>query len=514
MSRTIPLSKNTVSSTEPKPSRQEAALSRRTVLKTLATSAALASAPGRFAAAQDGPVDVLVLGAGLAGLNAALNVEDIGFRAQVLEGSERIGGRMYTATDAEIPGHPELGGSGIGSHYARILYAAKRFGVETDAHRPRTEPRKGELMYHVNGSGIKPDAWPTHELNPFRQEKNRGKSLSSYQFTIYTDDKNPLPKNDFEAWQTGDYAATDISVYEHLVREGVPPEAIRLACGTNMSYGTNPHDLSMLMGFQSSNLVRSLYRGPNALPAVAMAGAGGNQRIPEAMAAGMKSDIVLGQHVRAIRSEPDGVSVETAEGRRFRARYCICTFPFSALRYVHMNPGFEGLQSEAVHGLGYTPVFQAHFVPTKPYWEIDGLPPSMWTDRIAGRFMALKNDTSNPDRITSCLSIVNGEMARYLDRFEPGVAAQRILDDLALIRPATKNALRLAKVYSWNRTPFAGGAYAYWKPGQITRFSREMRAPLGRVHLAGEHTAVLNRGMEGAMESGERAAIEVMERMA
>lgn len=485
-------------------------LSRRDVVKTLATGAALAAAPGRIAAAQDGPVDVLVLGAGLAGLNAALNVEDLGFRAQVLEGSNRIGGRMYTASDDEIPGHPEMGGSGIGSHYARILYAVKRFGVEMGDHRMRTEPRKGELMFHVRGSGIEEEAWPTHPLNPFRQEKNRGAKLSSFQFTVYTDDKNPLPKNDFEAWQSGNYADADISVYDHLIREGVPAQAIKLGCGTNMSYGRNPHDLSMLMGYQSSNLIRSLYRGPNALPARAMAAVGGNQRIPQAMAAGMTSEVVFNQHVRAISSNDDGVEVATDTGKRYRAKYCICTFPFSALRYVHMAPNFEGLQAEAVHGLGYTPVFQVHFVPTKPYWEIDGLPPSMWTDRIPGRFMALKNDAAQPDRVTSCLSFVNGEMARYLDRFDPQVAAKMILDELALMRPATKGALKVVKVYSWNRTPFAGGAYAYWKPGQITRFAREMRAPVGRVHFAGEHTAVINRGMEGAMESGERAAIDVM----
>lgn len=486
------------------------AVSRRDVMKTLATSAALAAAPGRLALAQDGPVDVLVLGAGLAGLNAALNVEDLGFRAQILEGSNRIGGRMYTASEDEIPGHPEMGGSGIGSHYARILYATKRFGVEMSDHRMRTEPRKGELMYHLRGSAIQEDAWASHALNPFRQERNRGAKLSSFQFTVYSDDKNPLPEHDFEAWQSGEHAAADISVYEHLIREGVPAQAIKLACGTNMSYGTNPHDLSMLMGYQSSNLIRSLYRGPNALPARAMAAAGGNQRIPEAMAAGMKSEIVFNQHVRAIRSNGDGVEVITASGQRYRAKYCICTFPFSALRYLHMEPNFEGLQAEAVHGLGYTPVFQAHFVPTKPYWEIDGLPPSMWTDRIPGRFMALKNDTDEPNRVTSCLSFVNGEMARYLDRFDPQVAANMILDELAQMRPSTKGALKIAKVYSWNRTPFAGGAYAYWKPGQITRFSQAMRAPVGRVHFAGEHTAVVNRGMEGAMESGERAAIDVL----
>ena len=58
---------------------------------------------------------------------------------------------------------------------------------------------------------------------------------------------------------------------------------------------------------------------------------------------------------------------------------------------------------------------------------------------------------------------------------------------------------------------FAGGAYACWEPGQITRFANEVAKPHGRLFFAGEHTAAVARGMEGAMESGERAALEVME---
>jgi monoamine oxidase len=487
--------------------------SRRDALKGLSAAALIASAPGRFAQAQGGPPDVLVLGAGLAGLNAALNLEDVGFRVQVLEGNDRVGGRLFTAAENEVPGHPEMGGSGIGSHYARILYVAERFGVEMRDSRPRTEPRKGELMYHLRGQPIAVDEWATHQLNPFSTKSNRGKKLSSFQFLVYPEDENPLPRHNFEAWQSGKYGDVDISVFDYLSRKGLSGEAIKLGCGTNMSYGTSPHDLSMLMGFQSSNLINSLYRGDNALPARSMASAGGNQRIPEAMAGGLGGDVLLNQHVRSIESDGKGVRVTTIEGRVFRAKFCVCTLPFSALRHVHIAPAFEGLQAEAVHQLEYTPVFQAHFVPLKPYWEIDGLPPSMWTDRICGRFMALKNDPSEPERITSCLSFVNGQMARYLDRFAPEKAGRMIESLLAEIRPSTKGALRLAKVYSWNRTPFAGGAYAYWQPGQATRFAKTMREPLARIHFAGEHTAVINRGMEGAMESGERAALEVIDRL-
>lgn len=243
------------------------------------------------------------------------------------------------------------------------------------------------------------------------------------------------------------------------------------------------------------------------------AAVGGNQRIPEGMATGLRTEIRFGTRIIGIRSQSDGVEVHTKEGRTYRSKFVISTLPYSALRLVAVEPGLEGSQANAVQNIGYTPVFQVHFVPTRKYWEADGLPPSMWTDRSMGRFMALKNDPANPDDVTSCIAFVNGEMAKYMDRLPPDDAVRFMMRDLAAIRPATEGALKPVKVWSWNRNVFAGGAYAYWKPGQITEFANTLARPWHRIHFAGEHTSGTDRGMEGAMESGERAAFEIIERL-
>ncbi|MEM8984988.1 MAG: FAD-dependent oxidoreductase, partial [Pseudomonadota bacterium] len=300
-------------------------VSRRRLLTSTATAAALAASPGRiFAAASDKP-DVLVLGAGLAGLNAALNIQDAGFRVRVLEGTDRIGGRLYTAPAETVPGFPEMGGSGIGRHYARVLFAAERFGVEMQPSRPRTEAQPNDVVYLVNGASVVPEEWPTHAANPFTRDADRQRKLHIFQFSVYGD--NPLPRGDLSAWQNGTYGKHDISVFEFLSRQGLSPAQIRLAAGTNMSYGSNAHDLSMLMGYQSTNLIRSLYDGNSNFSGGALAAVGGNQRIPEAMAQGLDEAVLTGQLVRAIDVRDDKVVVHVADGQRFEAPHCIVTVP-------------------------------------------------------------------------------------------------------------------------------------------------------------------------------------------
>ena len=75
---------------------------------------------------------------------------------------------------------------------------------------------------------------------------------------------------------------------------------------------------------------------------------------------------------------------------------------------------------------------------------------------------------------------------------------------------AAKGQLEVGGYKSWYRDEFSSGDWAVFEPGQVTDFATELGKPLGRIHFCGEHTAIANRGMEGAMESGERVALEVL----
>jgi monoamine oxidase len=474
---------------------------RRTFLAGAAASVAAFKALPAFArTAAD--ADVIVIGAGLSGLHAAQLLESEGARVTILEGRTRVGGRIFTLDD--VPGHPEAGGNGIGAGYARVLDAAKTSGVKTIPVRQRTESTQANTLINLGGTNIQLSDWKTSPLNPFPPEL-RAKLPWEYQVGFYLK-ANPLKATD--SWLDPKFSKWDISLYDFLKSQGQSEAAVDLALSTAMLYGTNPYDYSLLAMFHTLSWgAQQLSFGKEAY-----AIAGGNQRLPEAMAGKLKNEPQLGKTIYGIRTSPAGVEVVTSDGKVHRARFAIVTVPFSALRSVRFDPVLPPLQAEAIDLLGYATGFQTHFVAKRPFWLEDGLPANMWTDGPAGRFAALHYD-EDPSKVTTFLSFVNGAQGERLDRMEPNRAAQEIIDFLARVRPSTKGAIEPVKVVSWQRDPFAGGIYSAWKPGQITRYGSVIAKPHGMVHFAGEHTAMLNRGMEGAMESGERAALEVLERL-
>lgn len=447
--------------------------------------------------------DVIVIGAGLSGLNASLLLEEMGYTVTVLEGRDRVGGRLYTMDD--VPGHPEAGGSGIGASYGRLLGAMEKYNVGFGKERPRTVPQRDISMLNIRGQHIQFDEWKTHPLNPM---PNAYKKTLPWliQYGLYSKD-NPLSNP--EDFVDPAFAKFDISAYQYFKDKGFSARAIELAAGTNMSYGdTNgPHGLSTLLMYNVMTFGRNSSKIKR--EGSPFAGVGGNQRIPEGMASGLKTDIQFNTKVIGIRHEKDHGEVHLENGQVLKAKRVIVTIPFSALRLVDIDAPMPMEQHRAIRTLGYTNVTHVSFIPKRKFWEDDGMPPSMWTDGAAARFNALRNNPDNPEEITSFMAFANDRVADHLDRLGAEAGTQYVLDYLARIRPSTKDALEPVKFWSWQLDPFAGGAYAAWKPGQLSSFGKDMSAPAGRIHFAGEHTALAARGMEGAMESGERTAFEV-----
>jgi len=472
-------------------------LSRREFLVRTAVAASLAAVPRRPAWAATDTADVVVAGAGLAGLHAALTLEDAGLSVLVLEGRARVGGKILTF--ANVPGLPEAGGQSIGSGYGRVVDAANRSGVVLEDQLPQAL-RHPDIALVLDGQAIPKAAWKDSPRNPFPGPL---RELMPWQYTpMVMTRANPLKSVD--DWFAPGNAAADISMHAFLRAQGATDAMIDLAYDTNTSYGTSAHDISALM----MAFVEAFTRAQRNLKPAVYKARGGNQRIPAGMAERLKGGVRFNQAVTAISSDANGVTVRTRDGSRYTAKAVICAMPFATLRHVRFDPGLGGTQGQAVKMLPHQMITQIALEARKPFWESDGLPPAMWTDSPVGRVFAIHGSATDDD-VASLLITAYGYKAAYLDRLGRTGAGNLVIAEIERIRPAAQGRLRVAAYHSWALDPYAAGDWAYFAPGTVTQFMPAMFQPHGRVHFCGEQTAVGARGMEGAMESGERAALEV-----
>jgi monoamine oxidase len=465
-----------------------------------ATALAAAPAIGKVAkVAKPAAIpDVIVLGAGASGLNAAWLLEQQGLKVLVLEGRKRVGGRVLTLLDQ--PGVAEMGFNSMAAGYGRGIDAAKRAGVELYDVAPRymKDPRQ-QLI--IGNQTLTREAWKTSPLNPLPEAY---KGMMPWEVVPVVFSKNN-PLKDWSDWIAPESAPLDISVHAFLKARGLNDAAVRLVFDSAPYYGSNAYDSSALTYEYNDGWIKAQTGQSRASLAVR----GGNQKLTDGMAKLLKGDLLLDKEVVGIVCDSSAATVTCRDGTSYRAKRVVCSLPFSTLRNIAIEPGLSGPQAEAVASLPYQPISIAFLTVREPFWEKDGLPSSIWSDGPLGAVLAQRYGASE-DEVTGLSVMARGKLAYYWDRQGREAALAAVVENLARLRPASKGLVAGAAYHSWAMEPFNGGDWAYFAPGQITRFGREMALPAGRLHFCGEHTATANRGIEGAFESSERVALEII----
>ena len=271
-------------------------VSRRDGLQFLA-GLSLSGVVSRVARAQTNP-DVIIVGAGLSGLNAAFLLEEQGAKVLVLEGKRRIGGRVYSVD--EIPGHPEAGANALAGPYPRLRSMAERLHIPLEdrlAHGPLNRAR----TLILDGKVISPEPWRDSPRNPFPKDL---KTIMPWEYTGRIVSQNN-PFTSLDDWHSKDFLSYDISLHDFLRFHGATDEIIELAVNTNFPDGNSAHDVSMLniFGRDFGQKFRQRF-GP-----INMIAKGGNQRLPEGIAKALKSEVRLGTKVVGLRTDKTGVDV-------------------------------------------------------------------------------------------------------------------------------------------------------------------------------------------------------------
>ena len=237
---------------------------------------------------------------------------------------------------------------------------------------------------------------------------------------------------------------------------------------------------------------------------------GGMLTLIEKIATNLKTEPMLNDPVIAIDVEKDRVSVTTKSGRTLVAKSVICTVPFSALKSVAITPALTGPKKTAIDQALYTLTTHVFFIPTKPYWESDGLPAGLVTDDVVERVMA----NHDADGKVSWLDVwVNGTAAAQLDKMEEKDMIPFVQGRLETLRPSMKGAIQPVGAYSWGRNPYVQGNKYIMRPGEVSTLFDAINKPhMERLRFAGEHTRNTEAGLEAAAASGAREAIAYLDR--
>jgi len=444
---------------------------------------------------------VLVVGAGMAGLSTAFELSALGHDVTVLEARTRPGGRVFTLRESFADGlYADAGAMQVFDSHARAQKYVKQFELELD---PIRAAAPGSLM-HLMGQRIAtkagdPPQWP-FALNADEQTLTAGGLYAKY----VTPHLPGVLAADAQGRLLNEFGKYDAMTFAGYLRSlGASANAIKiLNAGLPIGLGDGGEQHSAL------NLLReAAYRS---LRKQSFSIRGGTDRLPKALASRLGDRIHYGAPVVRIEQDASGVRViamPRGSARTFIADRVVCAVPFAVLRAVAFSPALSRDTSAAMYGLPNTSVVKV-FVQTRTrFWIAEGQSGGASTDLP---LTLLSERTVNQPGTRGILeAYVAGAAARQLCALNQEARLRAVTADMAKLFPAIADQYESGTSKCWDEDEWSRGAYAWFRPGQMTRFLPTLGKPEGRIHFAGDHTSPTPGWMEGALHSAERVVKEV-----
>ncbi len=461
------------------------------------------AAEGLPAGMPAGKKRVIIIGAGMAGLAAGYELTRQGHDVVILEAQHRAGGRVYTLRDFAPGLYAEAGAMRIPMVHDLTLQYIRQFGLKL---RPFVMGNPKSLAY-IGGQRMTMDEVNRNpeRLNFELAPHERGRTYEDL-WHAATQEIRDMYQQDGEDCLERLAATYDrYSIRAFLRDRGFSEGAIEL-------YG--------VMSFREANLNAAVIEQFREIVGRAFEDMqeleGGMDQLPLAFYRQLDRNVRFGAEVHALEQDGDSVTahVKSRAGRfSVTGDYLICTMPFSVLRDVEVSPAFSRPKQRAIRELNYNASTKIVFQVRHRFWEqSDGIVGGTTvTDLPVRRVCYPSHAEPGEERGVLLASYTWGQDALRWGAMGHDKRIEQALEDVEKIHPEIVREFEVGASHSWYEDPFAAGAFALFEPEQQTRLHDTIVAPEGRILFAGEHCSLWHAWIEGALESGVKAAREIHE---
>jgi monoamine oxidase len=483
----------------------EILLSRRQVLAGMTAVAATRSVvPSGKAAVPfvDSQAPILIVGAGIAGLTAAYRLKQAGVRADVVEASQRPGGRLRSLRN--MPGNPgvvEMGGEFIDTRHRAVRSLAAELGLEMADLRLADTGLEPEVLY-FQGQRISHQQVIT-EFAPL------AKRIAADLLTL--DDRDISYHHPSEVGKRLD----GLSIAEYLAATPISPvidQLVKVAYITEFgrdAASQSCFNMLFLIGAEVGKW--STYGVSDERYHVI----GGNDQIPQRLAVKVADQIETGTRLESIRLKDGRYQVSLRQGATSVERLyerVLLTVPFGVLRQVELNMDLPPVKQKAIAELGYGTSTKLSLPFQERVWRSRyNSTISVYSDLdFQNTWESARYGTGANGWLTD---LRGGTQGLALGEGSTESHVKSLLDDLEGLFPGISAAQQGKGVRSvWAAEPYALGSYSCYLPGQWTAIGGAEGERVGNLWFAGEHCSRGSQGyMNGACETAEKAAKGILQ---
>lgn len=437
---------------------------------------------------------VVVVGAGMAGLTATRLLRAGGADVELIEAGTRAGGRARSLTSPFAGGRVvETGAEWVDTDHHRMIDLLRRSGIELSS--------RGQ-------------EWTAIRRYLFHE----GRLLGADQLVDLdrsVDDQLGALDDAFETIGAGiaDPARPDLhpdaalhdarSVADLMADLDLGPLATLFAQrNTQGEFAEEPSKVSALfVAQQRAQMVAAGVEGVVRAHRVV----GGLSSLVRCLVDDLGvASITFGETVEAVAWSDDGVEVLT-DRRTLAADHVVFACSVVPMRSIRFDPVLPPDFGRAVAELGYGTVTKTAVQFAEHAWPHG----YATTDLASQRIYETTEDQGDGPPVL--MAYTGGDGGRRLAEHDEVARVATVVGDIRTMygvdAPAIASTSR-----AWSIEPRFGGAYAAYRPGQVTAFWQSLREPCGPIHLAGEHVATWTGYLEGAVESGETVAARLLGR--